>query len=260
MKLLFKYCNCLFICLSIVFTNNVNANFDVIKKDTLKVLFVGNSFSFYYNLPQVVSAMSKYNENTYIDTRHSLVSGSTLFDHLNQKRGSQTLKILNEQNFDYVVVNHHSLATIENLDSFFNLSKQSVELVRSKNSVPVFMETWQYLNKPQMLDIISPAYKKMGKQLSVDIVPCGQLFSKAIEQNNLSINLYEDIKHPSKEGTYLNALAFYKYFTNGKTNKISKRITTIDQNGQKLYLLLLSKKNADFLQSVVDNYDFKTLN
>lgn len=102
MKLLFKYCNCLFICLSIVFTNNVNANFDVIKKDTLKVLFVGNSFSFYYNLPQVVSAMSKYNENTYIDTRHSLVSGSTLFDHLNQKRGSQTLKILNEQNFDYV--------------------------------------------------------------------------------------------------------------------------------------------------------------
>ena len=128
--------------------------------------------------------MSKYNENTYIDTRHSLVSGSTLFDHLNQKRGSQTLKILNEQNFDYVVVNHHSLATIENLDSFFNLSKQIVELVRSKNSVPVFMETWQYLNKPQMLDIISPAYKKMGKQLSVDIVPCGQLFSKAIEQNN----------------------------------------------------------------------------
>ena len=50
----------------------------------------------------------------------------------------------------------------------------------------------------------------------------------------------------------------FKYFTNEKTSKIPNRITTTDKNGQKLYLLLLSQENADFLQQLVDDYDFKT--
>lgn len=229
-----------------------------IEKDTLRVLFIGNSFSFFYNLPQVVNAMSAFSEKVHIETRTSLVGGSKLSDHLNEKKGTQTIEILNNQSFDYVVINHHSLATIDDADNFMELSEQMVNLVKSKNAIPVFMMTWAYHSNPLLIETIEASYIEMGKKLGVDIVPCGSLFAK-VRKWRPDLNMFDDDdKHPSKHGTYLNGLAFFKYFTNEKTNEISHRITSIDKNGQKLWLLFLSVENADFLQYLVDYYDFKT--
>jgi len=113
--------------------------------------------------------------------------------------------------------------------------------------------TWAYRANPLMIETISSAYNNMSEKLEVDVVPCGILFDKA-RKFRPDLNLFHDNSHPSKNGTYLNGLAFYKYFTNEKTSNIPKQITTIDRNGEKLYLLLLSKENSDFLQNLVDEF------
>ena len=229
-----------------------------VKKDTLRVLFVGNSFTYFYNLPQVLNAMSAFSEKLHIETRTSLVGGSKISQHLNQTNGTQTIDILNDQTFDYVVINHHSLVTIDDPEGFFESSKQMVELIRSKNAIPVLMMTWAYHSNPLMIKNIAAAYDDMGKRLGVDVVPCGNLFTE-VRQWRPDLNMFDDDdKHPSKHGTYLNGLTFFKYFTNEKTIDIPKRITSVDKNGQKLWLLFLSQENADFLQQSVDDYDFKT--
>jgi hypothetical protein len=258
-KTIWKYF-LIFIGLFLLTLNNpIIGQYPELKKDTLKALFVGNSFTYFYNLPQVLEAMSKSSKKFYIKTRHSLVGGSTLSQHLNQEKGTKTIDILNKESFDYVILNHHSLATIDGAKSFLETSKQIVELVKAKNAIPVFMQTWAYKSKPLMINPIADAYQNMGKQLDVDIVPCG-LLSSQVRKLRPEINLFDDDdKHPSKNATYLNALAFFKYFTNEKTKNIPKRITTTDQDGQKLWLLFLSQQNADFLQQLVDNYDFKTI-
>jgi hypothetical protein len=227
-------------------------------KEVIKVLFVGNSFTFYYNLPQVLEAMSEFSESTQIEALHSLVSGSTLLDHLNQDKGTKTIEILNTHSFDYVVINHHSLAALDGADTFFQTSKKMVDLIRSKNASPIFMMTWGYKSNPLMIDSISKAYNAMGSQLDVDIVPCGLLFSEARKLRPDLTLFDDDDKHPSKNATYLNGLAFYKYFTNEKTYNIPKRLSTLDPNRQKLYLLFLSQKNSFFLQNLVENFNFKT--
>jgi len=230
----------------------------VVKKDTLRVLFVGNSFTYFYNLPQVVNAMSAFSKKVHIETRTSLVGGSRISQHLNKERGTETIEILNKQTFDYVVINHHSLITIDDPDGFFESSKKMVELVRSKNAIPIFMMTWAYHSNPLMIKNIAAAYNNMGKRLGVDIVPCGNLFSE-VRKRRPDLDLFDDDdKHPSKHGTYLNGLTFFKYFTNEKTTDITKRITSVDKNGQKFWLLFLSQENAYFLQQLVDEYDFKT--
>lgn len=229
-----------------------------IEKDTLRVLFVGNSFTYFYNLPQVVNAMSAYSKKVHIETRTSLVGGSKLSQHLNEEKGTQTVEILNNQTFDYVVINHHSLAPFEIEASFFEDSKKMVEFVRSKNAIPVFMMTWAYHSNPLMIKTIAAAYNDIGKRLGVDVVPCGNLFTE-VRKWRPDLNMFDDDdKHPSKHGTYLNGLAFFKYFTNEKTTDIPKRLTTLDKNGQELWLLFLSQENANFLQQLVDDYDFKT--
>ena len=139
------------------------------------------------------------------------------------------------------------------------LVKKMVDLIRSKGSKPIFMMTWAYKSNPLMLKTIAADYENMSSKLGVDLVPCGKLFDE-VRIKRPDLNMYEDDdKHPSKHATYLNGLTFFKYFTNEKTSKIPNRITTTDKNGQKLYLLLLSQENADFLQQLVDDYDFKTL-
>lgn len=229
-----------------------------VQKDTMRVLFVGNSFAYFYNLPQVVNAMSSYSKKVHIETRTSLVGGSSISQHLNQEKGTQTVEILNNQTFDYVVINHHSLATIDDADRFLEDSKKMVELVRSKNAIPVFMMTWAYHSNPLMIKTIAAKYDDMGKRLGVDVVPCGNLFAE-VRKWRPDLNMFDDDdKHPSKHGTYLNGLAFFKYFTNEKTTEIPERITSVDKNGQKFWLLFLSPENADFLQQSVDDYDFKT--
>lgn len=234
------------------------SSFAQVKKDSLRVLFVGNSFSYYYNLPEVVNAMSDYSETVYIDTRHSLVGGSDLEQHLKGENGTETLKILDNEKFDYVVLNHHSLATIKEANTFYETSKKMVELIRSKGSKPVFMMTWAYNSNPLMLKTIAAAYEEMCSKLGVDLVPCGKLFDE-VRIRRPDLNMFEDDdKHPSKHATYLNGLTFFKYFTNEKASKISNRITTADKNGQKLYLLLLSQEKAGFLQQLVEDTDFKT--
>ncbi|MGO4818752.1 hypothetical protein [Flavobacterium sp. W22_SRS_FP1] len=234
------------------------SSFAQVKKDSLRVLFVGNSFTYFYNLPQVVNAMSASSKKVHIETRTSLVGGSSISQHLNQEKGTQTVEILNNQTFDYVVINHHSLATIDDADSFFEDSKKMVELVRSKNAIPVFMMTWAYDSNPLMIKTIAATYDDMAKRLGVDVVPCGNLFTE-VRKWRPDLNMFDDDdKHPSKHGTYLNGLAFFKYFTNEKTTDIPERITSVDKNGQKLWLLFLSQENAAFLQQLVDEYDFKT--
>ena len=239
---------------SILFSLSVNAHFE---KDTLKVLFVGNSFTYYYNLPQVVKAMSNESEKVFIDSRHSLVGGSNLSHHLNQEKGSQTIEMLNTQAFDYVVLNHHSLAATDNVHSFFEVSEKIVDLIRSKGAKPLFMMTWSYRDTSQMIEPISRVYNDMAEQLNVDVVPCGLLFERALSSDP-HLDLYDDYKHPSNLGTYLNGLAFFKYFTGEKTSDFNKRIKKQDENGQELYLLFLKQRDADLLQNVVDNYYFKT--
>jgi len=241
---------------SIIFLFSISLNAQV-EKDTLKVLFVGNSFTYYYNLPQVVKAMSNNSETTYIDSYHSLVGGSNLSHHLNQEKGSRTIEMLNKEAYDYVVLNHHSLAATDNVSSFFEISEKIVDLIRSKGAKPLFMVTWAYKDNPQMLESISKVYNDMAERLDVDLVPCGSLFEKALSRDPI-LDLYSDYKHPSNLGTYLNGLAFFKYFTSEKTSGFNKRITKFDENGQVLYLLLLNQSDADLLQNVVDNYDFKT--
>ena len=43
-----------------------------------------------------------------------------------------------------------------------------------------------------------------------------------------------------------------------KTSTRPKRITTFDKNGEKLYLLLLTQTNSEFLKKIVDDFKMKT--
>ena len=90
---------CLTILLLFALTKtNANSN-----RDTLRVLFVGNSYIYYNNLPQMVSLLSD-SLNTKLICKKSTFGGATLGDHWNSRKGLRTREILAKEKFDIVVI------------------------------------------------------------------------------------------------------------------------------------------------------------
>lgn len=223
-----------------------------------RVLFVGNSFTYFFNLPQVVSAMAT-EQNWALETRQSTVGGSNLEQHWKNERGTRTRALIEEQQWDYVVFNNHSLSSIERPEEFMEYGKKFAELVKARGAKPVFMMTWAYSSNPLMQATITKMYRQLGEATAADVVPAGPLFAKA-RQLRPDLELFFDDKHPSSNGTYLLGLAFFKYFSGASPVGIPKRLTTRDEDGEKLYLIFMHQTDADFLQQLVEEYTFPTEN
>ena len=79
-----------------------------VKRDTVKVLFVGNSYTYVENLPQIVSILSD-GSKTKLITRKSTLGGAKLSEHWKGERGLKSKEIIRDGNFDIVVLQEHSL-------------------------------------------------------------------------------------------------------------------------------------------------------
>ena len=66
------------------------------ERDFLKILFVGNSYTFFGNLPQIVSIISDSTE-TKLVTRKSTIGGAKLHEHWNGSRGLKTKELIQKE-------------------------------------------------------------------------------------------------------------------------------------------------------------------
>jgi hypothetical protein len=220
--------------------------------DTTKILFVGNSFTYFWNLPQLVQAMAE-TRNMLIRTSQSTVGGSNLEQHWKEEKGTMTRKLLEEKQWDYVVMNNHSLSPIETPESFMEYGEKFAELVNSKGAIPVFFMTWSYESNPLMQPQITEMYEKLAAKTSAQLVPVGLVWDR-VRKERSHLDLYHDDKHPSPEGTYLIALIFFRHFTDESVKGLPERLRSRDQFGEKLYLSILHKKEAKLFQQSVDDF------
>jgi hypothetical protein len=224
----------------------------------LKVLFVGNSFTFFWNMPQLVKAMGEI-QDVPLEIHQSTVGGSNLKQHWDEAKGTQTRKLLKGGNWDYVVLGDHSLSTIDAPDQFKEYGQKFSELIRSTGAEPIFYLTWAYKSNPLMQPAITKEYLDLAQELNAKVIPIGPIWMKARELRP-DLNLYFDDKHPSSDGSYLIALIVYKSLTGNPNSDISNRVTTTDKDGEKLYLSFVLSETADFFKQLVEETNFESFN
>ena len=102
----------------------------------------------------------------------------------------------------------------ERKDSFYKYVKKHSETIRSKGIEPILFMSWPYKNKPEMQQKLEKEFFKASKLNDLRMIPAGQAFLY-VNKNLSNINLYtEDLRHPSKEGTYLAALMIFATLSN----------------------------------------------
>ena len=223
--------------------------FSSAQQDTLKLLFVGNSYTYANNLPHIVSLLSE-GTGTKLITAKSTAGGAFLYHHWNGERGLKSREIIKNGNFDVVVLQDNSMSAINSPDSLLKYAALLTELVRQTGAKPYLYNTWARKKVPQFQKTINEVYGEAALENHVNRVPVGSAWELAIKTRP-SIELFiADGSHPSVLGTFLTAYIFVGAITNEVPEFNSKDISVMDENGEKVYLPSIDALDMEFCKRI----------
>jgi hypothetical protein len=189
----------------------------------LHVLFIGNSFIYFNNMPHLLEAISESLDGPRIKTEMVAIGGARLEDLW--KQGS-ALTAIRKQHWDFVVLNEQSALgggivngekRIGDPANFYKYAAMFDTEVHKSGAKTVIIMTWKDKNDPDRIQTdLNNAFLEFKKQMhgGVVLVPVSAAWALTIKTAP-EINLYfDDNHHPSKEGSYLEACTVYATLTN----------------------------------------------
>jgi len=194
-------------------------------QDSLRVLFIGNSYTYTNDLPNIIKNLAISGGDTLIH-QSSTPGGHTFQQH---SSNSTTLALIQQGSWDYVVLQEQS-----QLPSFPDSDVQtytypyarildSMIKVYSPCAETVFFMTWGRQNGDAsncatwppvctyqgMDSLLHLRYRNMADSNAAILSPAGAVW-RYIRQQWPTINLYSpDASHPSAAGSFAAACAFY---------------------------------------------------
>lgn len=207
------------------------------KSKTYKILFIGNSYTYYNNMParyfgEIMKAAGyKVRVMSLTKGAWTLLKSSDSQDEL----GSKVDSMLKNQDFDFVVLQEQSMTPALNTEAFYTGVGRLDKKIRESGATPIMYATWgrkqgsgdltDYgLTSETMTWKLAAAYETVGKTLDIPVAHVGLAFWD-ITKNQQSINLYDpDLSHPGQEGSYLAALTIFARITGVDP-------TTVDYDG-----------------------------
>lgn len=206
--------------------------------DSVRILWIGNSFTFYNDVPQMVENMGIKN-GVPISTTRILKGGEKFSGHL---QNPELLRQLEKGGWDYVVLQEFSstpaYSTKYVAENIFPYASEIDSLAKrySPDVETIYYMTWGHKNGnvrqteyplddtyELMQDRIITTYTDMAFENGGTLAPVGIAW-KNIRKNYPEIELYiEDNFHPSLAGSYLAANTLFGTIMKGDFVPISVR-------------------------------------
>jgi hypothetical protein len=234
-------CTCLFLSLAWV-----NA-----QQKELKVLFVGNSYTYGYNLPHIVSIISE-ETSTKLLTRKSTIGGASLKEHWNGGRGLQTRDMIAEGDFDVVVLQNFSMSAISNPDTSLRYIQLFSDYIRSQGAKPFLFNTWAREKVPQFQEDIDVMYEQAARDNDAINVPVGQAWELAMDLRP-SVDLFtSDGSHPNELGCMLTASVFVRVICGELPDQVPTLYRIEDARGETVRLMNHNPEESEFCRRIAN--------
>jgi len=195
--------------------------------DTLKVLFVGNSHTYFNNMPWLFDSLSESAGRAVI-VDMSAPGGYTLQQH---STNATTINMISQGDWDYVVLQEQSQIPVINYWRFNNMypaARRLGSLITQHNESTAFFMTWGWkyggqhtiggYSSPLFVDYfhmqesVRVAYESIATELSATLCPVGMAWKRARTIDTLVDLWMSDNYHPTLKGSYLTACVFYSVF------------------------------------------------
>lgn len=212
---------------------------------TRNVLFVGNSFTFYHDVPAMVEALSVAAEDGRPLRCVAFTPGNTTLQDHWETTGAR--KAIAKAAWEYVVLQEQSQRPFLDPEAMYKYARLLNGDITRVSAKTVFFMTWADKNAPERQSALTRAYQKIGSECGAAVAPVGVAW-KYVQAQRPGFELYEsDGHHQNAKGSYLAACVFYATLTGKSPVGLPGRLTAEDADGIVL-LVNLPAADARFLQ------------
>jgi len=196
-------------------------------REVLRVLFVGNSYTYANNLGDIVAGIAADPEGPSIVPTLATRGGATLKSRL---ENGPALKLLEGGGWNYVVLQEQSLlggrvedgkVIVGDPREFHESTREWARRIRQVGATPILFMTWagRLLSRSEQARVqkkIADAYDSIGNELGVKVAPVGLAWAESARRlRTLELHI-DEWSHPNPAGSYLTGLVMYSTLTGRK--------------------------------------------
>ena len=250
----------------------------------LKILFIGNSYTFFNSLDKTVGDMLTVS-GIPTKTSRSLPGGWSFERHFkgevpNNYKGEPTPKMIKKEKWDYVVLQEQSAAAVNNHTKFMEFGKKLVDMIHENcpETKIVFYQTWgrcdgmfegygddearksevvaAWTKRYSAPDEATLAQLKVGMQGSYEelrkatdsaLAPVGKAFFTVGDKLDLHCDEGDQKPHhPNPRGSYLAGCVFFKTITGQSPVGLWKKLVDADKAPG------VEENDAEYLEKIAD--------
>ncbi len=187
------------------------------QREERSVLFLGNSYTFYNDMPKIVQDLAASVGDVLVKDENT-VSSYTFEDHLSD---GESIGKMKQGGWDYVVLQEQSTRPVKDISlvetqTFAKAAElDSIREMANPVGDVMFYMTWGRKNSydgmsfNEMNDLLRERYRTMQSNQNGLISPVGAVW-RYVRDNHSGLELYDpDESHPSNIGSYLSAVTFY---------------------------------------------------
>ncbi len=185
------------------------------KPRTIPVLFIGGSFAYYNNLPDIFAKLAQAGGAGMVETGIVAQAGWGLKDHW-QKGDAH--KVLRDKDWKFVILQDESLVGTAAgqgterggiVEAFRPFARNWAQVVEDVHAVPVFFLTWARKESADGQAFLNSAYFDVAKEVGAKVGGVGLAWTQ-VREKHPEIELYAaDGVNPSPAGSYLAACSLY---------------------------------------------------
>lgn len=185
--------------------NYINAGETGIVKDTLKILYIGNSLTYTNDLPALVEEIGRQDGKKIISKSIALPDYS-LEDHWNQGHAQDEIE---KGAYDLVILQQGPSALPESQVLLIDHAKRFAKICREHDARMALYMVWPSRSRSFDLNNVILSYAKAAEKTGALLCPVGIAW-KNVWQVNPGVSLYgPDGFHPGMDGTVLAAMTIY---------------------------------------------------
>lgn len=161
-----------------------------------KVLFIGNSLTYYNDLPQQVVRIAK-EKGVKLKADMIAYPDYALEDHWND---GKIQRFIEDSSYDFVVIQQGPSSQSEGRAMLLDYGARIKALCEKKRTQLVFYMVWPALVNIHTFDAVIKNYREAAAAMGALLSPVGEAWKKRTDANDLSW-YGPDFFHPSKKGT-----------------------------------------------------------
>ncbi len=173
----------------------------------LRVLFIGNSLTYYNNLPEIVAELAKSAKQKKLIFKMVAEPNFSLEDHWNK---GDVRKLISREKWDFVVLQQGPSASVEGRKLLLEYTGIFAKEIIRVGAKPALYMVWASDQRKPDFDRVSESYKMAADDVNGLLLPAGEAWREAWRRDP-TLGLYSsDGFHPTPEGSYLAALVIYQ--------------------------------------------------